>query len=44
MTLATITQDRGGEALVSRLAMQGISYDNALALARRFIGAIAWTK
>lgn len=44
VALTTVTQDRDHEALVSRLAMQGVSYDNALALGRRFIGAIAWTK
>lgn len=44
VALTTVTQDREREALVSRLAMQGVSYDNALALGRRFLGAIAWTK
>lgn len=44
VALTTVTQDRDREALVSRLAMQGVSYDNALTLARRFMGAIAWTK
>ncbi|MFC5488953.1 serine protease [Dokdonella soli] len=44
VALTTVTQDRDKEALVSRLAMQGVSYDNALALAKRFMGAVAWTK
>jgi S1-C subfamily serine protease len=44
ITLTTVTQDRDKEALVSRLALQGVSYDNALALAKRFMGEIAWTK
>lgn len=44
VALTTVTQDRDREALVSRLAMQGVSYDNALALGRRFLGAVAWTK
>ena len=44
VALTTVTQDRDKEALVSRLAMQGISYDNALALAKRFMGAVTWTK
>lgn len=44
VALTTVTQDRDREALVSRLAMQGVSYDNALALAKRFMGAITWTK
>jgi serine protease Do len=44
VALTTVTQDRGREALVSRLAMQGVSYDNAFVLAKRFMGAVAWTK
>lgn len=44
VSLTTVSQDRDKEALVSRLAMQGVSYDNALALAKRFMGAVAWTK
>jgi S1-C subfamily serine protease len=44
IALTTVTQDRDKEALVSRLALQGVSYDNALALAKRFMGEIAWTK
>ena len=44
IALTTITQDRDREALVSRISMQGISYDNALALGRRFMEALAWTK
>jgi len=44
VSLTTVTQDREREALVSRISMQGISYDNALALGRRFMEALAWTK
>jgi hypothetical protein len=42
--LTTVTQDRDKEALVSYLMMRGVSYDNALALGRRFMESIAWTK
>jgi hypothetical protein len=35
-----VTQDRDREALVSRLSMRGASYENAQALARRFLDAI----
>ncbi|MEO5561234.1 MAG: serine protease [Dokdonella sp.] len=44
VSVTMVTQDRDKEALVSRLAMQGVSYDNALALAKRFMGAVTWTK
>jgi S1-C subfamily serine protease len=44
VAITTVTQDRGREALVSRLAMQGVSYENALALAGRFIAEVAWAK
>ena len=39
-----VTQDRDREALVSRLVVQGIAYDNALTLGRRFLEGVAWTK
>ncbi len=38
VAITTVTQDRDKEALISRLAMQGVSYDNALTLAQRFVG------
>ena len=44
VAITTVTQDREKEALVSRLSMQGVSYDNALTLAQRFVGEIAWAK
>ncbi len=44
VAITTVTQDRDKEALVSRLAMQGVSYDNALTLAQRFVGELAWAK
>jgi serine protease Do len=39
-----VTQDHDNEALVSKLAMQAVSYDNATAIARQFIEAVRWTK
>jgi len=44
VAITTVTQDRDKEALVSRLAMQGVSYENALALRQRFVGELAWAK
>ncbi|MEP7097370.1 MAG: serine protease [Dokdonella sp.] len=44
VAVTTITQDRTKEALVSRLVLQGVSYDNALAVTQRFMGAVTWTK
>ena len=40
----TLTQDRSNEALVSRLLMQGVSFDNAVALTKRFLEAVQWKK
>ena len=37
-----MTQDRTNEALVSRMNLQAISYDNALDLTRRFLDGIRW--
>ncbi|MEO8777566.1 MAG: serine protease [Rhodanobacter sp.] len=42
--LTTVTQDKGRAALVSRLTLQGVSYDNAMGLSKRVMGAIAWKK
>ncbi|HEU4663670.1 MAG TPA: serine protease [Dokdonella sp.] len=44
VALTLVTQDRDREALVSRLVVQGIAYDNALALGRRFMEGVAWAK
>ena len=44
VSILAVTQDRDREALISRLAMRGVTYDNALALGRSFLGAIAWSE
>ena len=44
VSITTVTQDRDKEALISRVTLQGVSYDNALALAQRLVGEIAWAK
>ena len=44
VAITTVTQDRDKEALVSRLAMQGVSYENAITLAQRFVGELSWAK
>lgn len=42
VNVAIATQDRGDEALVSAISMQGVSWSNAMAMARRFMGGIRW--
>jgi serine protease Do len=44
VALTTVTQDRPREALVSKLVLEGTSYANAIEVARRYLGGIAWTK
>jgi tryptophan 2,3-dioxygenase len=44
VSVIAITQDRDTEALVSRISMTGVSYENALAVASRFMGAVEWAK
>lgn len=44
VSLTAVTQDRSDEALVSRLSLRGVSYDNATAFTRRFLEAMTWTK
>jgi serine protease Do len=38
--LTAVTQDRGTEALVSRLSLQAIGYDEAITLTKRFLEAV----
>ena len=44
VTLTAVTQDSGTEALVSQLALHGVVYDSAVAVGRRFLEAVTWTK
>ncbi len=44
VTLTAVTQDSGREALVSTIAMQGVLYENAVSLGKKFIEALQWTK
>lgn len=44
VSVVAVTQDRSREALISRLSMQGVTYGNAMALAKRFLGAVSWAK
>jgi S1-C subfamily serine protease len=39
-----VTQDSGAQALVSRLTLQAVGYDEGIALAKRFLEALQWTK
>lgn len=44
VALIAVTQDHGNEALVSRLSLQAVGYDDAMALGRRFLEAVQVTK
>jgi serine protease Do len=44
VAVLAVTQDRAREGLVTRLSMQGVSYDNAMQLARRFLGEVRLVK
>jgi serine protease Do len=44
VTLVAVTQDDGSEALVSRLSLHAVSYDDAMALGKRFLEALQVTK
>jgi serine protease Do len=43
VSVAAVTENRGSEALVSRLSLQAVPYEDAVALARRFLEAVQWT-
>jgi serine protease Do len=44
ISLIAVTEDRGNEALVSRLNLQAVGYEEAMALARRFLEGVQWTR
>ena len=44
VALIAVTQDDGSEALVSRLSMQAVGYDDAMELGRRFIDGVRVSK
>jgi serine protease Do len=44
VALIAVTQDHGSEALVSRMSLQAVGYDDAIALGKRFLEAVQVTK
>jgi serine protease Do len=44
VSVMTVTEDHDRQALVTRLSLQGVSYDNAVAMAQRLIGMVQWAK
>ena len=44
VSVTAVTEDRGSEALVSRLNLQAVAYADAMALSRRFLEAVQWTR
>ncbi len=44
VSVTAITEESGGEALISRLSLRGVDFDNAMALSRRFLEAVRWTR
>jgi hypothetical protein len=44
VALVAVTQDDGSEALVSRLSMQAVGYDDAMDIGRRFLDAVRVNK
>jgi serine protease Do len=44
VSVTAITEDRGSEALVSRLSLQAVGYDDAVKLTRRFLEDLQWTR
>jgi serine protease Do len=44
VTVLSVTQDSGSDALVSRLGMQGVPYESAMEMGKRFLEAVQWRK
>jgi|HubBroStandDraft_1064217.scaffolds.fasta_scaffold00272_12 serine protease Do len=42
VSVTLVTEDRATEALVSRLTLDGVSFENAAALSRRFVEGVQW--
>jgi serine protease Do len=40
VALTAVTQDHGSEALVSRLSLQAVGYDDAIVLGKRFLQSV----
>ena len=44
VSVTAVTEDRGREALVSRLNLQAVAFADAMTLSKRFLEAVQWTK
>jgi serine protease Do len=44
VSVTLVTEDRDREALVSRLALDGVSFENATDLSRHFVEAVRWSR
>jgi S1-C subfamily serine protease len=44
VAVIAVTEDNGSEALVSRLALQAVRYEDAIAFSKRFLKAVQWTR
>jgi serine protease Do len=44
VSVTAVTEDRGQEALVSRLNLQAVAYADAMTISKRFLEAVQWTK
>jgi serine protease Do len=44
VAVTAVTEDKGSEALVSRLALQAVGYEDAIAFGKRFLEAVQWTR
>ena len=44
VAVSAVTEDHGRQALVSRLSLQAVGYDDAMALAKRFLQAVQSSK
>ena len=44
VSVMSVTQDRSSEALISRLALQGVTYADAIELTKKIFAALQWAK
>jgi hypothetical protein len=44
VAVVAVTEDHGSEALVSRLGLEAVAYDDAVALSKQFLEGVRWSK
>jgi len=44
VSMTLVTEDQSTEALVTRLELAGVSFENALSLSKHFVEGVRWSR